>query len=47
MLRAWGQNERGACEELRKPLCLGEPAESKEMRLKDSGGGAVCSDFLP
>ena len=37
MLRTWGQSELGACEELKKPVCLGETAESKEMRLKGSG----------
>lgn len=47
MLRAWGQNVRGACEKLRKPLCLGEPAERKETRLKESGEVLHVLTFNP
>ena len=32
MLRAWGQDEFGAFEELQKPVCLDEHAERDETR---------------
>lgn len=38
MLKVWGQNELGTVEELKRPVCLGEHAESNEMRLKGLGG---------